>query len=231
MLTPEERKLNSFNYEPPPPLAEFAGATDAVDYDEENNEIFLYHGTNCYRRWEINKSGAIEPGRNSYSFFSSKPQDAYKYARAAAMRDIKPGAFNSLILEPVVLKVRFNSRTWVQVDFIQGEGNPEDEDSNGLSLAVLGPVPCNSIVDVLHCMHGRRLGAGSETIRSFEDGRVMEGIRHLKETLMKDRLDSWLMKKMGIWSRRVGTSLKGGEVPDVTLEDEVRRLRQLQVRA
>ncbi len=70
-------------------------------------------------------------------------------------------------------------------------------------------------------MHGRRLGNGAETIRSFEDGRVMQGIRHLKETLMKDRLDGWFIKHMGILSRRVGTSLKGGEVPDVTLDDEV----------
>jgi hypothetical protein len=146
------------------------------------------------------------------------------------MRDMGPNSFNSLICEPVVLKVRFNARTWIQVDFIQDEAQ-KDEESTGLTMAVLGPVPCGSIVDVLHCMHGRRLGGGAETIRSFEDGRVMEGIRHLKETLMKDRLDSWFMKHMGMWSRRVGTSLKGGEVPDVTLDDEVRRLRQLQVRA
>jgi hypothetical protein len=146
------------------------------------------------------------------------------------MRDMGPGSFNSLICEPVVLKVRFNARTWIQVDFIQDESAHDDE-ATGLIMAVLGPVPCGSIVDVLHCMHGRRLGNGAETIRSFEDGRVMQGIRHLKETLMKDRLDGWFIKHMGILSRRVGTSLKGGEVPDVTLDDEVRRLRQLQVRA
>ncbi|MBC7998820.1 MAG: hypothetical protein IAF58_12800 [Leptolyngbya sp.] len=145
------------------------------------------------------------------------------------MRDLGPGSFNSLILEPVVLKVRFTARTWLQVDFIQDEGATEDDDSLGHIMAVLGPVPCGSVVDVLHCMHGRRL-SGSE-IRSFEDGSVMEGIRQLKVTLTKDRLDGWLLKNMGILSRRVGVSLKGGEVPDVTLEDEVRRLRQLQVRA
>lgn len=145
------------------------------------------------------------------------------------MRDMGSGSYNSLICEPVVLKVRFNARTWIQVDVIQDE-SAHNEEATGLIMAVLGPVPCGSIVEVLHCTHGRRL-AGAETIRSFEDGRVMQGIRHLKETLMKDRLDGWFIKHMGILSRRVGTSLKGGEVPDVTLDDEVRRLRQLQVRA
>lgn len=147
------------------------------------------------------------------------------------MRDMGPGAFNSLICEPVVLKVRFTGRTWLQIDFIQEITPLDDEESGGLTLAVLGPVPCSAIAEVLHCMHGRGLSAAAESVRSFDDGTLMEGIRHLKETLSAKRLDSWLYKHMGSLSRKVNTQITGGEVPDVTLEDDLRRLRQFQVRA
>ncbi len=147
------------------------------------------------------------------------------------MRDMAPGSINSLICEPVVLKVRFNARTWVQVDFIQEIGFVDDDESAGLSVAVLGPVPFASIVDILHCSHGRRLGCASESIRTFEDGTLMEGIRHLREKLCKKRADAWVLKKLGILTQQVGTKLLGGEVPELTFEDNLRRLRQSQVRA
>jgi hypothetical protein len=135
---------------------------------------------------------------------------------------------NSLTCEPVVLKVKFTARTWMQVDFIQ-ELNPGDQDdSSAVSLAVLGPVQFTNIVDVLHCTHGRRLGQ-SESIRSFEDGTLMQGIRHLREKLRQRRPDAWMLKKLGFLTQRVGVELKGGEVPDLTLEDNLRRLRQFQV--
>lgn len=190
----------------------------------------LYHGTNCYRRWEINRAGAVEPGRNEYSFFCTKASDAYTYARAACLRDIQPGHINSLTCEPVVLKVRFNARTWMQVDFIQ-ELNPGDGDPLSLSVAVLGPVSITSLVDILHCTHGtRRLGAG-ESVRSFEDGSLIAGIHQLKEKLTERRPDAWILKKLGIFTQRVGVRLAGGEVPDLTETDFLRRLKQSQAQA
>ncbi|MBS1953632.1 MAG: hypothetical protein JST89_05595 [Cyanobacteria bacterium SZAS-4] len=217
----------------PPPLPQFALERSGLDYDSGQEEIYLYHGTNCYRRWEINRSGAIEPGRSNYSFFCTRAADAYRYARAASMRDMSPGAVNSLICEPVVLKVRFNVRTWMQVDFIQEIGFVEEEEnaSLGLTMAVLGPVQFAAIVDILHCSHGRRLGCASESIRTFDDGTLMEGIRHLREKLCKKRADAWVLKKLGIFTQQVGTKLLGGEMPELTLEDNLRRLRQSQVRA
>jgi hypothetical protein len=225
----EELELDVYpEHQAPPPLAEFARLKSGLDFDDGNQEIYLYHGTNCYRRWEINKSGSIEPGRSNYSFFSTKPQEAYTYARAACLRDVTTGSMNSLTCEPVVLKVKFTARTWMQVDFIQ-ELNPGDQDdSSAVSLAVLGPVQFTSIVDVLHCTHGRRLGQ-SESIRSFEDGTLMQGIRHLREKLRQRRPDAWMLKKLGFFTQRVGVELNGGEVPDLTLEDNLRRLRQFQI--
>lgn len=214
----------------PPPLAEFARSKSGLDYDESSQEIFLYHGTNCYRRWEITRSGIIEPGRNDFSFFCTRPAEAYTYARAACLRDINQYGINSLTCEPVVLKVRFTARTWMQVDFVQ-ELNPNDVDENSaVSLAVLGPVQHTNIVDILHCTHGRRLGQ-SESIRTFEDGTLLEGIKHLRDKLCQRRVDAWMLNKLGVLSQKVGTRLKGGEVPDLTFEDNLRRLRQSQVQA
>ena len=99
--------------------------------------MFLYHGTNCYRRWEITRTGYFQPGRNEYSFFCTNAADAYTYARAACMRDIGPDAFNSLICEPIVLKVKFTARTWLQVDFIQVLSTSAENDSPTYSVAVL----------------------------------------------------------------------------------------------
>lgn len=208
----------------PPALADFAREWPGLDYDPETNEAFLYHGTNCYRRWEIARSGFLEPGRNHYSFFAANAIDAYTYARAACMRDIGPHTFNSLICEPVVLKVKFNSRTWVQVDFLKFQTG-EDTALPSFEAAVLGPISCTNIVDVLHCTHGRRLGAG-ESHRTFDDGTFLSSIRNLKDKLAQNRLDSWVLKRLGIMRQTVEVRLSGGEVPELTSDDHLRKLRQ-----
>lgn len=144
------------------------------------------------------------------------------------MRDIGPHSFNSLICEPVVLKVRFNARTWLQVDFVKLHSG-EDGTASGLECAVLGPVTCTSIVDVLHCTHGRRLGGGDRQ-RTFEDGTFMSSIRHLRDKLTKNRVDSWIMKKLGFMKQTVEVRLTGGEMPELTSDDQLRKLRQSSTR-
>ena len=145
------------------------------------------------------------------------------------MRDIGPHSFNSLISEPVVLKVKFNSRTWLQVDFLK-LSKAEDTTAQVFEAAVLGPISCTNVVDVLHCTHGRRLG-GAESKRTFEDGTFLSSIRHLKEKLGANRMDSWLLKKLGFVRQTVEVRLSGGEVPELTSDDHLRKLRQSQVRA
>jgi hypothetical protein len=167
----------------------------------------------------------MEPGRNQYSFFSSRATDAFRYARAACLRDVGPNAANSLTCEPVVLKVKFNSRTWCQVDFIR-EGNSETEASH-LTFAVLGPVSAQHIIDVLHCMHGRRLGSSSESIRTFEDGTLIAGIRSLRVKITRKRPDAWMLKRLHGIHQSVTVTLSGGEMPEITLADNLRRLRQV----
>ncbi|MBU6450180.1 MAG: hypothetical protein KGS72_00260 [Cyanobacteria bacterium REEB67] len=223
------------NYEAPPSLVEFAASRTDVDYDPETNEIFLYHGTNCYRRWEINRTGFLEPGRNNYSFFCTRAEDAFAYARTACLRDIGPDAFNSLICEPVVLKAKFTARTWLQVDFLQSPQNDTAEQkktarSEGLTVAVLGPTLVSNIVEVLHCNHaGKGLAGGLDRIRTFEDGEFLRNIRHLRDSLQKKRPDMWLLRKLGFMADKVGVTLKGGEVPALTHDDQLRKLRQRSV--
>lgn len=207
-------------------MAEFLAERTNLDFDPIDEELYLYHGTNCYRRWEIKRTGFIEPGRSNYSFFCTRAADAFTYARAACLRDISPGSVNSLTCEPVVLKVKINARTWLQVDFIKGAGASEDDDS-GLSIAVLGPISSTFLVDVLHCTHGRRLGCASESIRTFEDGTFLAGIYQLREKLGQKRPDAWMLKHLGGFHQTLTVRLAGGEVPELTLEDSLRRLRQV----
>lgn len=192
-----------------------------MEYNAAAGELVLYHGTNCYRRWEINRSGFVEPGRSNYSFFSTRQQDAYSYARAACIRDIKPETINSLSTEPVVLRLKFTERSWVQVDFVNTE-----PDSNGLSIAVLGPIHISNVIEVLHCTHGTKRLSQGISIRTFEDGDFAKSIQRLRENLQKSRLDVWVLRKLGFVADKVGVTLKGGEVPSLTHNDQLRKLRQ-----
>jgi hypothetical protein len=208
-------------------LANFAAEHTGLDYDSDQNEIYLYHGTNCFRRWEINRLGSIEPGRNHYSFFSSRATVAFAWARAACARDLDPNSVNSLTCEPVVLKVRFTARTWLQVDFIEEVAIPDNPESKSLSLAVLGSVSSCHITDVLHCMHGKRLGYAGESIRIFADGTLLSSIQHLRVKLRQKRPDAWMLKHLEVLSQTVGVRIAGKEVPELTFEDNLRKLRQI----
>ncbi len=197
------------------------------DLDVEAEDVFFYHGTNCYRRWEIKRGGIIEPGRSNYSFFCSKAGTALNYARAACLRDMSNYSPNSLICEPVVLKVCFNKRTWLQVDFWQADNPGSLEDKSNLTLAVLGPISADLIVDVLHCNHGRRLNSGG--INSLTNDALFKSLQRLREKLTKRRADAWVLRQLGSLVQNVSVRIAGGAVPDLTLEDSLRRLRQTSV--
>jgi len=213
-------------------LAEFVTEQSGLDYNSAEQEIYLYHGTNCYRRWEIKRTGFIEPGRGNYSFFCTRKADAYMYARAVCVKDVSLGAVNSLTCEPVVLKVKFNARTWLQVDFVKEMSGQDGEAGvigarRGFSLAVLGPIAAKTIVDILYCTHGRRLGLTPESMRTFADGTFLTGIYQLRDKLMKKRADMWMLSRLGKFSQSMGTSLTGGAVPELSSKDNLRRLRQV----
>jgi hypothetical protein len=206
-------------------LAQFVADQDEIDVAPESGDIFLYHGTNCYRRWEIKRCGTIEPGRSNYSFFCSKANIALKYARAASLRDMSKYSPNSLICEPVVLKVRFNIRTWLQVDFWQSDNPGNAEDKNNLSLAVLGPISADLISDIMHCNHGRRLNPSITTPLTNEA--LYESLQRLREKLIQNRADAWVLKRLGGLSQNISVQLAGGNVPELTFADNLRRLRQV----
>lgn len=193
-----------------------------IERSTDGKSIYLYHGTNCYRRWEINKIGAILPGRSSYSFFCSLYEDAYICARTACRRDAGGNNCNSLISEPVVLKVRFTQRLWMQADFVQLIPANESSTSHGLSIAVLGPIPLTNIEGVLNCSHGQR--GHLPRVRSFADGRLADGIARLRHKTANFRADIWLFQTMGQQTRSMMTQLQGSEFAELTKADIVRRL-------
>lgn len=222
----EDIKTNSIpEHRAPLPLAEFLAQWKSVERTPDGSGLYLYHGTNCYRRWEINKSGAILPGRSGYSFFCDTAAEAYKYARAAGLRDIGPRAANSLTSEPVVLKVRFNERTWVQADFVQEISFTRDAATQPplLSVAVLGPISISHISQVLHCFHGCH--GQKKSIRSFADGTLQSGIRRLKDKTGHWRFDAWLLQKLGSWTQEFTTWITGRQPTEVSTSDELRRLQ------
>ena len=211
-------------------MTEMVARPGLVEHDSSGTEIFLYHGTNCYRRWEINRAGNLLPGRNGYSFFCNSEEAALNYARNACLRDIRTGAYNSLTCEPVVLKVRFNARLWLQVDFVQEQRPAAASRPAQLTIALLGPIPFAYIEAVLHCSHGRRNSHDSEPVRSFADGKLMAGIRRLREKTGKWRLDAWLLKHLQAGRERLGTILRKHPSTEVTPENELVRLAQVEPR-
>jgi hypothetical protein len=213
-----------------PPLLQFLEQKPFVEHNAEGTELYLYHGTNCYRRWEINRSGNIEPGRSGYTFYTADAADAYSYARAACLRDTGRGAANSLLAEPVVLKVRFSARTWIQADFVQEMPVWPYQDHQELSVAVLGPVPCANIVEVLHCCHGRKFTAGTLAVRTFADGTFHHGIQRLRGKTCHFRLDAFLLLRLGSLWRKLLVWLRGRQALEVTTADELRRLCQVPCR-
>lgn len=197
------------------------------DHDPAGSTIFLYHGTNCYRRWEINRAANITPGRSGYSFFSLSAQDAFCYARAASLRDTGSGAGNSLVGEPVVLKVGFNERLWMQADFVQAStGGSSDEPE--VTIAVLGPVPSSAIAAVSHCHHVRAEGLTGR--RSFADGSLRSGTVRLRRKTARFRLDAFLLRGFCQLFRSGMLWLSGKRTPTLTVGDELRRLARVQAR-
>ncbi|MBI4532866.1 MAG: hypothetical protein HY711_02875 [Candidatus Melainabacteria bacterium] len=201
-----------------------------VERSEDASELFLYHGTNCYRRWEINKAGCLLPGRSGLSFFSARPETAYRYARAACLRDMGVGAANSLISEPIVLKVRFTKRTWMQADFIAAEPMQTCGNRLELSVAVLGPIPSHYIVQVFHCTHGHRTVVRDLPVRSFADGTLRQGISRLRHRTSHFRLDTYLLARVGKLVGSLGCLLSGKHTPEATTQDELYRLCQAATR-
>ena len=218
----------SYPFQPPLDLAQFVIENGNLDCEDSTGDIFLYHGTNCYRRWEIKRCGLIEPGRSNYSFFCTKPNTALAYARAACMRDMANHNINSLICEPVVLKVRINKRAWLQVDFWQPSNPGNLEEKGNLSLAILGPLSTDFIVNVLYCSHGRRLNSGLDSLKPQT---LVNELRRLREKSIQRRADAWVLKQLGGFSQTFGTKMSGGLVPDLTFIDSVKRLRQVSCRS
>lgn len=168
----------------------------------------------------MNRSGNVLPGKSGYSFYCTSSEDAFNYARAACMRDIGMGSSNSLTAEPVVLKVKFTPRLWLQADFVH-----DLPDSNEhAEVAVLGPVPSMYIEEVLHCHHERAMSDRTVHVRSFADGSLKAGTQRMRAKTQHWRLDAFLLLNIGTFLRRAAIWLNGKQPLELSNTDEVRRL-------
>jgi hypothetical protein len=209
-------------------LGEFINLHPFVEHGA-NGQIYLYHGTNCYRRLEIKLAGAILPGRGGLTFFTTRLTDAHAYAHVACMRDAAVQPRNSLTGEPVVLKVAFDETCWRQVDFIQASTNCLTDGREGLNLAVVDAIDSLRVVDVLYCSHILSKPC-EQPIRSFADGRLMEGIRRLRGGDEAERPEVIAMRKVASIRRMVSEKVAGARSTELTYADQVRKLRQSQFR-
>jgi hypothetical protein len=179
----------------------------------------------------MNRAGNLLAGRTGYSFFCSSEDVALGYAKNACLRDVRAGASNSLTCEPIVLKVKFTARTWLQVDFVQELPAPETKPGHSqgaaLNVAVLGPVSFANVELVKHCLHGRKSLGDTEAIRSFADGKLMAGIRRLREKTGRWRFDAFALNHLENCSRKIKRWITCKPEPELTAADELSRLAQV----
>lgn len=194
-------------------LPEFLRHFPFVEHNWDGSEIYLYHGTNCYRRFEIRTSGEISLGRGGLLFLCTNADRAYDFARVSSVRDQAFGYRNNLSHEPVLLKVKFDWRNWKDIDFVFNL-NPDEPMGCDLSIAINEPVDADRIVQVLHCEHSLDF---LHEHRNPADEELKQGIKVLRG------------KTTGnpeIWAARGLERLNKGGSPELSTDDELRRLRR-----
>lgn len=194
-------------------LPEFLRHFPFVEHNWDGSEIYFYHGTNCYRRFEIRSAGEISLGRAGLLFLCTDADRAYDYGRVASLRDQQFGYRNNLSHEPVLLKVKFDWRHCPDIDFVFNL-NPDEPMACDLSIAVNRPIDAERIVQVLHCEHSLEF---LHEHRNSADDELKQGIRVLRGKSIQNP---------EVWAARGIESLNRASSPELSLDDELRRLRR-----
>ena len=198
-------------------LPEFLRHFPSVEHNWDGSEIYLYHGTNCYRRFEIRTSGEISLGRAGLLFFCTNADRAYDFASVASLRDQGFGYRNSLSHEPILLKVKFDWRHWADIDFVFNL-HPNEPMACDLSIAVNKPITAQRIVQVLHCDHSLEFLHDDRALRSAQEDELKQGIRVLRGKATD--------RKAEIWAARGLERLNQGYSLELSTDDKLRRLRR-----
>lgn len=198
-------------------LPEFLRHFPFVEHNWDGSEIYLYHGTNCYRRFEIRTACEIAVGRAGLLFMCTNADRAYDYARVSSLRDQAFGYRNNLSHEPVLLKVKFDWQNWTDIDFVFNL-QPNEPMACDLSIAINEPIAADRIVQVLHCEHSLEFLHDDKTEKAAYDDELRQGIKVLRGKATD--------KKAETWAARGLERLNQGYSPELSMDDELRRLRR-----
>jgi len=131
------------------------------------------------------------------------------------------------VSEPVVIKVRFDARTWIQADFVRFEEPIDGGDRTVVCVAVVGPVNLKCIEAVLYCSHGNRYHRQCQPVRTFADAKLIAGIKKMRNDASRFRADAWALSQMCLIRQDLHNRLAAGGALEVTAADELRRLNAL----
>ncbi len=197
-------------------MAEFIQRFPFVEHNWDGSEIYLYHGTNCFRRFEIRTAGEIAVGRAGLLFLCTSADRAYDHGRVAGLRDQQFGYRNNLSHEAILLKVKFDQRNWADIDFVFNL-NPDQPIGCDLSIAVNQPIDADRIVQVLHCDHSLEFLSDDRSSRTSQDDCLKQGIKVLRGKTPRNP---------ETWAARGLERLNQAHAPELSLDDELRRLRR-----
>jgi hypothetical protein len=213
---------------PPSSLASFVNEEPGIEKNYDASEIYLYHGTTCLNRFEIHLDGQIKPGRSGLIFLCTRAKDAHAYAHVASLRDKKPPIQNSLVQEPVIIKIKVDRALWQTVDYIQKINQVSPGFTPAYTVAFAEPIKIESIFDILYCNHACQLIAAEQGVRSFDDGKLLAGIRRLRADDMQQSNTVQAMRKVISAKQAVYEKISGVQSIELTHDDELRRLRSQQ---
>ncbi len=198
-------------------LPEFLRHFPFVEHNWDGSEIYLYHGTNCYRRFEIRTAGQIELGRSGLIFLCTNADRAYDFARVASLRDQSFGYRNNLSHEPVLLKIKFDRRHLEDIDFVFNL-NPDEPMGCDLSIAVNEPITADRIVQIMHCDHSLDFLHDDRASRAALDDEIRQGIKVLRGKATGKKAETWAARGLERINHR--------NSPELSMDDELRRLRR-----
>ncbi len=192
--------------------------------NDSGNVVYLYHGTNCYRRMEINRLGEFIPGKGNLNFFCTNMFQAYNYARIACLRDLANTELNnppnSMMLEPVVLKVRFGLLLWNQVDFVHLLFQSPDE--TRANIGVNGKIASSSIEAVLFCKHNRKILDYNE----IDQSNYLNEIYKLRQLVTKKTKEEEILKVLYLLSQNISQKINRQQLPILKEVDHFQKLKR-----
>ena len=173
---------------------------------------------------EINKLGEFMAGKGDLTFFCTSLFQAFAHAKIACLRDsrsqndhLKP---NSLITEPVILKVKFSTQLWNQVEFVNVLFESPDEIR--ADIGVIGNISSAYIESVLFCKHGRKL----QEIAEIDHVSNFYAINKLRKLIQQRSAEEMILKSLYGLSQNISQKFNSNQLPKLKIVDHFQCLKR-----